>query len=362
MAQHIREINTAVQIAVVAGVVQKEAVSVRSPLHAFAREGNFNLVALRLSANKYSGRGSADTGNRLFSTQLSPTARRQQEASFQTEVRKKVGLMYQQQLQRVDSLEQWQPQLVAQKRRAERRVRTPTTLGRAKRNPNSKAQLSDQRNMIGCLTRRKQTMWYTSRRRVRLTMKENRIRALSESRITGSRNRQDPATFEYPKDPDQAIQPTLKSATSQSTQTNDVSERIQHQDSQRPAIKQEEESQNEEQQQRAPQQTRARNNRRRITDQCLRQRGGLPGAPLGLCLRDQNMSAGEKSLFDDNGSIATDPVSLTVEGDQAGIEWIEGSLVRWLWGSFRLLFPVSDAGDLYRYLGIFAYGPNGAGW
>ncbi|GKZ63669.1 hypothetical protein AnigIFM49718_004160, partial [Aspergillus niger] len=68
MAQHIREINTAIQIAVVAGVVQKEAVSVRSPLHAFAREGNFNLVALRLSANKYSGRGSTDTGNRLFST------------------------------------------------------------------------------------------------------------------------------------------------------------------------------------------------------------------------------------------------------------------------------------------------------
>ncbi|GKZ63692.1 hypothetical protein AnigIFM49718_005467, partial [Aspergillus niger] len=70
----------------------------------------------------------------------------------------------------------------------------------------------------------------------------------------------------YQKDPDQAIQPTPSNGTSQSTQTNDVSERIQHQDSQRPAIKQEEESQNEEQQQRAPQQTRARNNRRRITD------------------------------------------------------------------------------------------------
>ncbi|PYH28122.1 uracil phosphoribosyltransferase [Aspergillus neoniger CBS 115656] len=68
MAQHIREINTAIQIVVVAGVVQKQAVSVRSPLHTFAREGNINLVALRLSANKYTGRGSTDTGNRLFST------------------------------------------------------------------------------------------------------------------------------------------------------------------------------------------------------------------------------------------------------------------------------------------------------
>ncbi|OJZ79545.1 hypothetical protein ASPFODRAFT_592985, partial [Aspergillus luchuensis CBS 106.47] len=86
----------------------------------------------------------------------------------------------------------------------------------------------------------------------------------------------------YQKDPDQAIQPTPSNGTSQSTQTNDVSERIQHQDSQRPAIKQEEESQNEEQQQRAPQQTRARNNRRRITDQCLRQRGGITRSTSGI--------------------------------------------------------------------------------
>ncbi|RDH26710.1 hypothetical protein BDQ94DRAFT_164243 [Aspergillus welwitschiae] len=77
----------------------------------------------------------------------------------------------------------------------------------------------------------------------------------------------------YQGDPNQAIQPTPSNGGSQSTQTNDVSERVQHQDEQRPAIKQDEESQNEEQQQRAPQQTRAQNNQRTITDQCLRQRG-----------------------------------------------------------------------------------------
>ncbi|RDH26546.1 uracil phosphoribosyltransferase-domain-containing protein [Aspergillus welwitschiae] len=68
MAQHIREINTAIYIVVVAGVVQKQAVSVRSPLHTFAREGNIHHLALRLLTNKYTGRGSTDTGNRLSST------------------------------------------------------------------------------------------------------------------------------------------------------------------------------------------------------------------------------------------------------------------------------------------------------
>ncbi|GLA79057.1 hypothetical protein CBS63078_11032 [Aspergillus niger] len=72
----------------------------------------------------------------------------------------------------------------------------------------------------------------------------------------------------YQEDQNQAIQPTPSNGGSQSTQTNDVSERFQHQEQQRPAIKQEKESQNEEQQQRAPQQARGRNNQRTITDQC----------------------------------------------------------------------------------------------
>ncbi|GKZ74990.1 hypothetical protein AnigIFM60653_001489 [Aspergillus niger] len=86
----------------------------------------------------------------------------------------------------------------------------------------------------------------------------------------------------YQGDPNQATQPTPSNGGSQSMQTNDVSERVQHQDEQHPAIKQDEGSQNE-QQQRAPQQTRVRNSSRRtITDQCLRQRGGITGNTSGF--------------------------------------------------------------------------------
>ncbi|KAI3048282.1 hypothetical protein CBS147353_11714 [Aspergillus niger] len=215
--------------------------------------------------------------------QLSPTARRQ-EASFQTEVRKKVGLMYHQQLQRVDSLEQWQPQLVAQ-------MSSGGTQG-ADSDHSGQIQAESQQQTAKPSCPATQAHHEGEQNQGSQRVPHNRV-----SGSSGSNHIRVSRQNHYQKDPDQAIQPTPSNGTSQSTQTNDVSERIQHQDSQRPAIKQEEESQNEEQQQRAPQQTRARNNRRRITDQCLRQGGGLPGAPLGLCLRHQNMSAGEKSLF-----------------------------------------------------------------
>ncbi|GKZ75302.1 acid phosphatase det1, partial [Aspergillus niger] len=87
----------------------------------------------------------------------------------------------------------------------------------------------------------------------------------------------------YQEDQNQAIQPTPSNGGPQSTQTNDVSERFRHQEQQRSAIKQEEESQNEEQQQRAPQQARGRNNRQTITDQCLRQSGGITKSTSWAC-------------------------------------------------------------------------------
>ncbi|PYI36388.1 uracil phosphoribosyltransferase [Aspergillus indologenus CBS 114.80] len=68
MIQHIRQINATLRIVVVAGVVQKQAVAARSPLCMLARKSNVGLVALRLSENKYTGRGTTDTGNRLFGT------------------------------------------------------------------------------------------------------------------------------------------------------------------------------------------------------------------------------------------------------------------------------------------------------
>ena len=65
----IRSQRSSIQIVVVAGVVQAEAVRDGSPLvQAFETCGKRTLVALRLSDNKYTGTGSTDTGNRSFNT------------------------------------------------------------------------------------------------------------------------------------------------------------------------------------------------------------------------------------------------------------------------------------------------------
>ncbi|RPA92079.1 hypothetical protein L873DRAFT_1711496 [Choiromyces venosus 120613-1] len=66
--QHVRSLHATIRIVVVAGVVQAQSVSEGSPAHALARRTNFSLVALRLSDNKFTGRGTTDTGNRLFNT------------------------------------------------------------------------------------------------------------------------------------------------------------------------------------------------------------------------------------------------------------------------------------------------------
>ncbi|OJZ80343.1 hypothetical protein ASPFODRAFT_53493 [Aspergillus luchuensis CBS 106.47] len=183
-------------------------------------------------------------------------------------MRKKVGLMYQQQLQRVDSLEQWQPQLVAQ-------MSSGGTQGAdSDHSGQSQAESQQQRPAV-------QSAQHDRVSDVAQSYHVVHQPQASQAHHEGEQN-QGSQRNHYQKDPDQAIQPTPSNGTSQSTQTNDVSERIQHQDSQRPAIKQEEESQNEEQQQRASQQTRARNNRRRITDQCLRQRGGITRSTSGI--------------------------------------------------------------------------------
>lgn len=66
--QRVRSIHATIRIVVVAGVVQAQSVSEGSPTQALARRANFSLVALRLSDNKFTGRGTTDTGNRLFNT------------------------------------------------------------------------------------------------------------------------------------------------------------------------------------------------------------------------------------------------------------------------------------------------------
>ncbi|KAK7413572.1 hypothetical protein QQX98_007581 [Neonectria punicea] len=67
--QHIRGLSTSIKLVVLTGVVQVKAIS-EGPysLEALASQGDVNLVALRLSDNKFTGTRGTDTGNRLFNT------------------------------------------------------------------------------------------------------------------------------------------------------------------------------------------------------------------------------------------------------------------------------------------------------
>ena len=66
--QHIRSLHATIRIVVVTGVAQAQSVSEGSLAQTLAWQSNLCLVALRLSDNKFTGRGTTDTGNRLFNT------------------------------------------------------------------------------------------------------------------------------------------------------------------------------------------------------------------------------------------------------------------------------------------------------
>jgi uracil phosphoribosyltransferase/adenylate kinase/phosphoserine phosphatase len=66
--QHVRKLHGTIRIVVVAGVVQAKSVSVGGLIHGLAHKTKLSLVALRLSENKFTGKGTTDTGNRLFNT------------------------------------------------------------------------------------------------------------------------------------------------------------------------------------------------------------------------------------------------------------------------------------------------------
>ncbi|EFQ32256.1 uracil phosphoribosyltransferase [Colletotrichum graminicola] len=68
--EQIRKLDTIKRIVVVAGVVQEKAVS--GVLEPLANATDLSLVALRLSENKFTGKGGTDTGNRLFNTTQLP--------------------------------------------------------------------------------------------------------------------------------------------------------------------------------------------------------------------------------------------------------------------------------------------------
>ncbi|KFY03040.1 hypothetical protein V490_00334 [Pseudogymnoascus sp. VKM F-3557] len=64
--QYIRSLHPTIRIVVVTGVAQAESIS--NIERALPRERRLSLIALRLSANKFTGKGTTDTGNRLFNT------------------------------------------------------------------------------------------------------------------------------------------------------------------------------------------------------------------------------------------------------------------------------------------------------
>jgi uracil phosphoribosyltransferase len=67
--KHIRRLNATTRIVVVAGVIQAQSVREDGSLRTLARKhGKMNIIALRLSENKYTGSGTTDTGNRLFNS------------------------------------------------------------------------------------------------------------------------------------------------------------------------------------------------------------------------------------------------------------------------------------------------------
>ena len=66
--QHIRSLDTTVRIIVIAGVVQAQSLSEGIFSQALEHDMNLGLVALRLSNNQFTGKGTTDTGNRLFNT------------------------------------------------------------------------------------------------------------------------------------------------------------------------------------------------------------------------------------------------------------------------------------------------------
>ncbi|KAL5317142.1 hypothetical protein ACEPPN_014236 [Leptodophora sp. 'Broadleaf-Isolate-01'] len=65
--KRIKVLVTGIRVVVVTGVAQKKSISENGPLARVGRDG-LTVVALRLSENKYTGKGGTDTGNRLFNT------------------------------------------------------------------------------------------------------------------------------------------------------------------------------------------------------------------------------------------------------------------------------------------------------
>ena len=65
---HIRGLNAEIRIVVISGVTQDQAIKEGKLAQALVSDSNFTLITLRVSGNKYKGKGGTDTGHRLFNT------------------------------------------------------------------------------------------------------------------------------------------------------------------------------------------------------------------------------------------------------------------------------------------------------
>ncbi|KAI8944003.1 uracil phosphoribosyltransferase-domain-containing protein [Xylaria longipes] len=66
--RHIRTLHSTIRIIVVAGVVQHQCVREGNLASMLAGDAKIKIITLRLSDNKFTGKGATDTGNRLFNT------------------------------------------------------------------------------------------------------------------------------------------------------------------------------------------------------------------------------------------------------------------------------------------------------
>jgi uracil phosphoribosyltransferase len=76
--KHILQTYRKVRIVIATGVVHRECISKGGAVYNPAARTNSTLVTLRISDNKFIGRGTTDTGNRLFNTTGLPWLSREQ--------------------------------------------------------------------------------------------------------------------------------------------------------------------------------------------------------------------------------------------------------------------------------------------
>ncbi|RDH26358.1 hypothetical protein BDQ94DRAFT_164549 [Aspergillus welwitschiae] len=151
-------------------------------------------------------------------------------------------------LQRVNSLEQWQSQVVAQ-------MSSGGTQG-ANSNHSGQSQAVSQQRKPAIQSAQHDTVSDVAQ-----TDHVVHVPLASHAQHQGERNqvsqrvphrRVSNSSQSNHESQNQAVQPTPRNGGSQSTQTNHVSEQIHHQEGQQLSLKQEDESQNEEQQQQCP--------------------------------------------------------------------------------------------------------------